>query len=37
MSSSRPHIGGSYALADAARAHRDIESRHTSGKLLLTP
>ncbi|MFD5248369.1 quinone oxidoreductase family protein [Amycolatopsis sp. NPDC058340] len=32
-----PYIGGRYALADAARAHRDIESRRTSGKLLLMP
>ncbi|EMD29604.1 quinone oxidoreductase family protein [Amycolatopsis azurea] len=32
-----PHIGGRYALADAAQAHRDIESRRTSGKLLLVP
>ena len=26
-----------YALADAARAHRDLESRGTTGKLLLVP
>ena len=26
-----------YALADAAQAHRDLESRKTSGKLLLKP
>jgi NADPH:quinone reductase-like Zn-dependent oxidoreductase len=32
-----PRIGGRYALADAARAHRDLESRRTSGKLLLIP
>lgn len=32
-----PRIGGRYALADAAQAHRDIESRRTSGKLLLVP
>ncbi|WP_245394637.1 zinc-binding dehydrogenase [Amycolatopsis keratiniphila] len=32
-----PYIGGRYALADAAQAHRDIESRRTSGKLLLMP
>jgi NADPH2:quinone reductase len=32
-----PHIGGRYALFDAAQAHRDIESRRTSGKLLLVP
>jgi len=28
-------IGGRYPLSDAARAHHDIESRATSGKLLL--
>ena len=27
----------SYALADAAQAHRDLESRKTTGKLLLIP
>jgi NADPH2:quinone reductase len=26
-----------YALADAAQAHRDLEGRHTTGKLLLKP
>ncbi|MFL1905956.1 quinone oxidoreductase family protein [Streptomyces tauricus] len=30
-------IGGRYPLADAARAHADIESRTTTGKLLLVP
>ncbi|HEX6341971.1 quinone oxidoreductase [Umezawaea sp.] len=30
-------IGGRYPLADAARAHTDIESRATTGKLLLFP
>jgi NADPH2:quinone reductase len=30
-------IGGRYALADAAQAHADIESRSTTGKLLLVP
>ncbi|MDM0065315.1 quinone oxidoreductase [Variovorax sp. J31P207] len=29
------HIGGEYPLADAARAHADMESRATVGKLLL--
>ncbi|MFJ1644828.1 quinone oxidoreductase family protein [Streptomyces sp. NPDC088258] len=31
------HIGGRYPLAEAARAHTDIESRTTTGKLLLIP
>lgn len=31
------HIGGVYSLADAARAHADMASRATSGKLLLLP
>jgi NADPH:quinone reductase len=26
-----------YNLADAAQAHRDLEGRHTSGKLILVP
>ncbi len=30
-------IGGSYALEDAAGAHRDLEARRTTGKLLLIP
>jgi NADPH:quinone reductase len=30
-------IGGRYPLQDAARAHRDLESRATTGKLLLLP
>lgn len=30
-------IGKSYPLADAAAAHRDLESRASIGKLLLTP
>jgi NADPH2:quinone reductase len=29
-------IGGVYPLAQAAAAHRDLESRKTTGKLLLT-
>jgi NADPH2:quinone reductase len=31
------HIGGVYPLADAARAHADMASRATTGKLLLMP
>jgi NADPH:quinone reductase len=31
------HIQKVYALADAAQAHRDLEGRKTSGKLLLKP
>ncbi|NNE12652.1 MAG: zinc-binding dehydrogenase, partial [Ilumatobacter sp.] len=30
-------IGARFALADAADAHRAIESRQTTGKVLLTP
>lgn len=30
-------IGGTYPLAEAARAHADMESRTTTGKLLLIP
>jgi NADPH:quinone reductase len=30
-------IGGRYALADARRAHEDLEARKTAGKLLLVP
>jgi NADPH:quinone reductase len=30
-------IGGRYALEDAARAQSDLESRGTTGKLILTP
>jgi NADPH2:quinone reductase len=30
-------IGGEYPLADAANAHADMESRSTTGKLLLIP
>ena len=30
-------IGGTYPLADAARAHADLEERRTTGKLLLDP
>ncbi|HSL00181.1 MAG TPA: quinone oxidoreductase [Rubrobacteraceae bacterium] len=30
-------IGGTYPLADAARAHEDLEGRRTTGKLILIP
>ncbi|NUT94074.1 MAG: zinc-binding dehydrogenase, partial [Saccharothrix sp.] len=30
-------IGGRYPLADARRAHEDLEGRRTTGKLLLVP
>ena len=30
-------VGGEYALEDAAAAHRDLEGRRTTGKLLLLP
>ena len=30
-------IGGRYALADAAQAHRDLEGRKTTGSNLLIP
>jgi NADPH:quinone reductase-like Zn-dependent oxidoreductase len=33
----RVKIGGRYPLAEAAQAHADIESRRTTGKLLLLP
>ena len=32
-----PRIGERYALKDASRAHQDLESRATSGKLILKP
>ena len=31
------HIGGTFPLADAAEAHRQLEGRHSTGKLLLIP
>ncbi|MEV5708503.1 quinone oxidoreductase [Actinoallomurus sp. NPDC052274] len=31
------HVGGRYPLADAGRAHEDLEGRRTTGKLLLVP
>ncbi|MDQ4104751.1 MAG: zinc-binding dehydrogenase, partial [Actinomycetota bacterium] len=30
-------IGGRYPLADASRAHHDLQGRRTTGKLLLLP
>jgi NADPH:quinone reductase len=33
----RVHIAGCYPLAETARAHSDLESRRTIGKLLLLP
>ena len=30
-------IGGRYPLADARKAHEDLEGRRTTGKLLLIP
>jgi NADPH2:quinone reductase len=30
-------IGGTYPLSDAADAHRDLEGRRTTGKLILIP
>ena len=33
----RLHIQKVYKLADAAEAHRDLEGRRTTGKLLLEP
>ena len=30
-------IGQSYPLADAAQAHRDLESRRTTGSTILVP
>lgn len=31
------HVGQTYALADAAHAHRDLEARRTTGSTLLLP
>ncbi|MGH7824507.1 MAG: quinone oxidoreductase family protein [Candidatus Binatia bacterium] len=31
------NIGGSFRLSEAARAHRELESRRTTGKILLIP
>ncbi len=33
----RPRVGGAYPLADAGRAHEDLEARRTTGKLTLDP
>ena len=31
------HIGGAYELSEAGQAHRDLEGRKTTGKLILIP
>jgi NADPH2:quinone reductase len=31
------HIGAAYPLAEAAQAHRDLEGRKTTGKVVLIP
>ena len=31
------HIGGRYALTDAAQAHADLEARKTTGSIILVP
>jgi len=33
----RPVVGGHYPLADARRAHEDLRSRRSVGKLVLDP
>jgi NADPH2:quinone reductase len=33
----RVRIGGEYPLANAAKAHADMEGRNSTGKLLLVP
>ena len=33
----RVRVGAEYPLAEAARAHRALEGRRTTGKLLLIP
>ena len=33
----KPIVGGTYPLAEAARAHQDLEARRTTGKLVLDP
>jgi NADPH:quinone reductase len=30
-------IGGTYPLSEAGRAHKDMQERRTTGKLLLDP
>jgi NADPH2:quinone reductase len=32
-----PVVGDTYPLADARRAHEDLRSRRTTGKLVLDP
>jgi NADPH2:quinone reductase len=31
------HVGQTYALKDAAQAHRDLENRKTTGSTVLVP
>jgi NADPH:quinone reductase len=33
----RPIVGGTYPMSEAARAHKDIRARRTTGKLVLDP
>jgi NADPH2:quinone reductase len=33
----KPRVGGTYPLAEASRAHEDLEARRTTGKLTLDP
>ena len=33
----KANIGATYPLAEAARAHRDLEARRTTGSLVLIP
>jgi NADPH2:quinone reductase len=33
----KPRVGATFPLAEAAQAHRDLEGRRTTGKVLLIP
>jgi NADPH2:quinone reductase len=33
----RVEVGGTYPLAEAARAHSDLEGRKTTGSIVLLP